>query len=183
MFRGFLLLLSDVMPMPESAPPRGANSCLWESAIPEGLRKLASIRPTHGRIDASCRADSRFKIQKEEVRNHADQPQRNRKTVTSEVRERAREVHHANQSQRNHWHKGVRYPFDLPPGATRGTFQEARMRFPARRNLGPGIVKSPSAARNRAGIFLTKLGSSVALEGGRLRDTGPSPAASAGNCR
>ena len=49
------------------------------------------------------------------------------------------------------------------------------MRFPARRNLGPGIVKSPSEARNRAGIFLTKLGSGVALEGGRRRETGTSP--------
>jgi len=49
------------------------------------------------------------------------------------------------------------------------------MRFPARRNLGPGIVKSPSAARNRTEIFLTKLGSGVALEGGQLRETGPSP--------
>ena len=48
------------------------------------------------------------------------------------------------------------------------------MRFPARRNLGPGIVKSPSAARNRTEIFLTKLGSGVALEGGRRRETGPS---------
>jgi hypothetical protein len=57
------------------------------------------------------------------------------------------------------------------------------MRFPARRNLEPGNVISSSAARKRAGIVLIKLGSGVALEGGRLGETGRPPAAPAGGSR
>jgi hypothetical protein len=49
------------------------------------------------------------------------------------------------------------------------------MQYPASRNLEPGIVKSSSAARKQVGIFLTKLGSGVALEGGEASRNGAVP--------